>query len=857
MDRVCQLEVGVQWEPPDSASGPDSSLSRKEVGVQWDPPDSDLVSCPDSQVSHREVGVQCDRTQTSDSAVQVDLITQALTGDSIALQCVSVRGDGPQGGALLQHCVKARGRGRPRRDQTKTKPKTEPVTRPETKPERSQYPDTKTLSEPNPEAKDPHGSPVQTSSDQYRTQTRTRTRQIRPSPRYQDYEFTESSERKRRRGAEEEEDKDKDLNRSTDPNWTPATLQNSISQDAAGCGKEEEGLATEGGVVCEVCGKVMACKSSLQRHVLVHSGTQPYCCRFCRLRFNRKDNLQHHLRIMHPHGSTSRLKPRPSPVTWLCHTCGKTFLYRSRLKTHEMIHTGLKPCKCPLCNKSYMRMNDLEHHIKRRHPNGTASPPPPPQHLCHHCGRSFSCQSLLSLHMQRHTGERPHLCHLCGRSFSRRQQLQVHTATTHHMEAPQTEEAPEAEGDAKSGLVCDICGRRMRSMSQLEDHRAAHSGEKPFRCGECGKRFLRVQTLEQHQIHFHNSAPPAAVPAPSDISTSSLRGGPAPSRPCSFACSVCSRTFRFPSLLLAHMVVHSESRPYQCHVCARSFRRIGHLKRHTETVHPDGQPRPAHVCPICHTDQQYRSKLERHLLVHSGDRPYNCERCSQSFARLGNLHQHQQRIHGDPIPKRRYGYNDDTPPIVFSEEDEERNPSPTEGQEPGEEGEGPVETGVNKGEESGGVGAEEAVQTVVMDTGEWVETGAVAAWEHDYGESDVTATGVHKGEMSGDTGEGAGTDEGEIVQAVVMDTGQWAESGATVVMLTEQEVTGSTGEQEVLLLAEHDYGVSGRDVVVIDGSGRRDVVLIGRSGGQDVVVIDGEVVVEGEDLTQVEVSTSD
>uniref|UniRef100_A0A3B4A2A0 C2H2-type domain-containing protein n=1 Tax=Periophthalmus magnuspinnatus TaxID=409849 RepID=A0A3B4A2A0_9GOBI len=210
------------------------------------------------------------------------------------------------------------------------------------------------------------------------------------------------------------------------------------------------------------------------------------------------DNLRHHLRIMHPNGPAPRVKLRPPPITWLCHTCGKTFTHRSRLKTHEQIHTGIKPCQCPLCPKAYM---------------------------------SFSCKSLLSLHLQKHTGERPHLCHLCGRKFSRKQQLQ-------------------------SSGACAL----------------------------------------------------------------------APARPCSFPCSVCGRSFRFPSLLSAHMTVHSDERPFTCDLCPRSFRRVSHLKRHVEGVHPDGRPRPTHICPICGTDQKFRSKLERHLLVHSGERPYSCDR---------------------------------------------------------------------------------------------------------------------------------------------------------------------------------------------------------------------------------------
>ncbi|KAJ0060006.1 hypothetical protein NL108_018328 [Boleophthalmus pectinirostris] len=552
----------------------------KDVGVQWEPPDVDLDQDLDrvsglgpgevrsslgGHGGHREVGVQCDRTETAESGVQVDLVTQVLSGPSMVLQCVSVRAEGPEGGALLQHCHKPRPRGRPRlnRDQTRTQNPTR-ITQ-ETGDQTRTTPETQDQTKTVPETKDQlQGDPNRTgpdTEDQTRTKTRTRTREIRPSRRYQDYETPGSPERKRRRGAEEEKDSEKtkateeDENRTrNDPNWTPrnrAAPQNCVSHDAAVRVKEEAGLVSAGGVVCDVCGKVLKTKSSLSRHALVHSGKQPHSCRFCPLRFNRKDNLRHHLRVMHPNGPAPRVKLRPPPLTWLCHTCGKTFSHRSRLKTHEQIHTGIKPCQCPLCPKAYMRMNDLEHHLKRLHPHGAASPPPPSQLLCHLCGRSFSCKSLLSLHLQKHTGERPHLCHLCGRKFSRKQQLQVHRAAVHPGEGlrprgegllqrgegllqpgeglqredgEEEEERGEEENGEKNSVVCDVCGRRLRSLDVLETHRMIHSGEKPFQCSICGKSFLRAQTLKQHQLHFH-ARPQASGPGAGALGAGAMGAG--------------------------------------------------------------------------------------------------------------------------------------------------------------------------------------------------------------------------------------------------------------------------------------------------------------------------------------------
>ncbi|ORZ25643.1 hypothetical protein BCR42DRAFT_286719, partial [Absidia repens] len=52
----------------------------------------------------------------------------------------------------------------------------------------------------------------------------------------------------------------------------------------------------------------------------------------------------------------------------------------------------------------------------------------------------------------------------------------------------------------------------------------------------------------------------------------------------------------------------SDVRPYQCHICNRSFAR--------------------------------KHDLQRHIRVHTGDKPYACLCCKKSFARTDALKRH-------------------------------------------------------------------------------------------------------------------------------------------------------------------------------------------------------------------------
>ncbi|XP_057680425.1 zinc finger protein 616-like [Corythoichthys intestinalis] len=400
-------------------------------------------------------------------------------------------------------------------------------------------------------------------------------------------------------------------------------------------------------VVCDVCGQVMKNKSSLARHSFIHTGQKPFACHLCDLRFNRQDNLRYHLSRLHPGGAARRERRRPGP-TWLCHVCGKIFRCRSALRTHEVIHLGIKPHRCDLCPKAYMRANDLEHHRATVHgDDGEAEGAPrrPGSLLCHFCGKELKFRSQLAAHLLTHTDERPHLCDVCGRKFSRRHQMERHKLL-------------HVDGGAPP---CEVCGKRLKTEALLAAHLRLHSADEPFRCGRCPRRFAGPARLERHVSRVH--------PGESGGAASPRAGRARP--PKAFPCATCGKEFKFPSLLSTHAAVHSEERPHACDFCPRRFRRTGHLKRHRRVVHLDGARPPQNfVCHVCGEDKKCRSQLARHVIIHTGERPFACDLCSARFNRRGNLRQHRKRVHGvDETPR------EDDPPLVFDDLDEDAAPA--------------------------------------------------------------------------------------------------------------------------------------------------------------------------------------
>ncbi|XP_038141792.1 zinc finger protein 708-like [Cyprinodon tularosa] len=636
-------------EPPGGAEG-----GSREVGCQWD---------GSGEATRKEVGCQSDGMETRDAGVQVDLLGQNLSwrhsgSPAMLLQCLSVRGDGSDGGALLQHCSPNRTRTRIIRPAVKLSD--EPT-------------DTRTRTRRRAALR---------GSNSVRTNGR-QNRQRCPSPDLQE--------------EEEEEEEEEPVQDAADPTWTPrgdATGPRPLapSEPVLGVASERGGLRAvkleADSTVCDVCGKVMKSKSSLARHSFIHTGKKPFACHLCDLRFNRRDNLQHHLSHLHPNGVPRREK-RPLAPAWLCAVCGKTFSCRSRLKTHEVIHSGEKPFRCERCPKAYMRINDLEHHRKAVHAAGAAAPQRPASLLCDLCGKEFKCRSQLAVHFQTHTGERPHLCDICGRKFARQYQLKRHKILLHpnHLDA---EDGP-PPGD---GFTCGVCGKRLKSEVQLAAHARVHLADKPHRCSVCQRGFHHAASLKQHHlcVHLRTKA------GESSRSSGRRRSGGMFS---SFPCPVCGKAFRFRSLLASHALIHSDVRPFACDFCSRSFRRLSHLKRHRDVVHADGaRPPQSFVCHICGKDKKCRSQLARHVIIHTGERPFTCELCPARFNRRGNLQQHQRRMHGLGKPA-------EAPPILFEDEavgyrqqEGEESPHGEEGEESPHREEGEESQHGEEGEES-------------------------------------------------------------------------------------------------------------------------------------------------------------
>ncbi len=123
------------------------------------------------------------------------------------------------------------------------------------------------------------------------------------------------------------------------------------------------------------------------------------------------------------------------------------------MEQHKRIHTGERPFRCAVCNKSFRQRSVLIVHRKIH----TGEKP----FECFICFRRFYGSGDLKTHMGTHTGVRPHNCPLCSKSFPRPSSLQAHMQS--HLNKLQ-------DGDAvTAGADMELIPEEEEDQGELDD----------------------------------------------------------------------------------------------------------------------------------------------------------------------------------------------------------------------------------------------------------------------------------------------------------------------------------------------------------------------------------------------------
>ena len=92
-------------------------------------------------------------------------------------------------------------------------------------------------------------------------------------------------------------------------------------------------------------------------------------------------------------------------------------------------------------------------------------------------------------------------------------------------------------------------------------------------------------------------------------------------------CSLCDLVFLYKSKLNRHRLVHTTETQFKCDVCGKEFNQKFNLKSHA-SVHTDVKPFPCSEC-----DQSFSRKnyLTKHMEKHIETRTHKCSQCVKRF----------------------------------------------------------------------------------------------------------------------------------------------------------------------------------------------------------------------------------
>ena len=294
-------------------------------------------------------------------------------------------------------------------------------------------------------------------------------------------------------------------------------------------------------LTCCSCHVVFEAVADLTEHVLFHHGKNVFYCQVCKkLFYDSKTQFAIHIATHNHSGAEGNTSPFRETDAAVSEVEDESIYFEFLTDTKKICFADpLEESVTQKVSNGCMEQNQT---ADRTDNTGASKQLKESRkyYTCSLCDQKHGSKSSLESHMGLHSkGMQSKLCDFCGAKLKSNTELLDHISSVH----------------GKKNFLCSYCGKSFLDKASKEKHERLHTGDSLFKCSQCGKVFQAKSVFDQH------------------MKTNGKCDGLF-----NYKCDHCGKKFRFHSLFAKHVKKCTSLQQYDCSVHNKGFSRKFDLK---------------------------------------------------------------------------------------------------------------------------------------------------------------------------------------------------------------------------------------------------------------------------------------